>query len=55
MLLMGSAWSLFRDFESHLRIVLGLDEDEIQILLKQKISDSVTSRYPQTITQLKIF
>ena len=34
-LLMGSARSLFRDFESYLRIVIGLDEDDIQLIFKQ--------------------
>ena len=32
---MGFARSLFRDFESYLRIVIGLDEDDIQIISKQ--------------------
>ena len=35
LLLMGYARSLFRDFESHLRIVVGLDEGDIQLVLKQ--------------------
>ena len=34
-LLLGYAKSLFRDFESYLRIVIGLDEDDIQLILKQ--------------------
>ena len=34
-LLMGYARSLFRDFESYLRIVVGLEEDDIQLILKQ--------------------
>ena len=29
------ATSLFRDFESYLGIVVGLDEDDIQLFLKQ--------------------
>ena len=33
--LMGYARSPFRDFESYLRIVIGLEEDEIQLILKQ--------------------
>ena len=34
-LLLGYARSPFRDFESYLRIVIGLDEDDIQLILKQ--------------------
>ena len=34
-LLMGYARSPFRDFESYLRIVIGLEEDNIQLILKQ--------------------
>ena len=34
-LLMGYAISLFRDFESYLRIVVGLEEDNIRLILKQ--------------------
>ena len=34
-LLMGYARSPFRDFESYLRIVVGLEEDDIQLILKQ--------------------
>ena len=32
---MGYARSPFRDFESYLRVVVGLDEDDIQLILKQ--------------------
>ena len=32
---MGYARSLFRDFESYRRFVVGLDENEIQLILKQ--------------------
>ena len=32
---MGYARSPFRDFESYLRIVIGLDEDDIRLILKQ--------------------
>ena len=42
LLLMGYARSLFRDFESHLRIVVGLDEDDIQLVLKRYIANFVT-------------
>ena len=34
-LLLGYARSPFRDFESYLRIVVGLDEDDIRLILKQ--------------------
>ena len=34
-LLMGYARSLFRDFESYLRIFVGLEEDKIRLILKQ--------------------
>ena len=34
-LLMGYAISLFTDFESYLRIVVGLEEDNIRLILKQ--------------------
>ena len=39
---MGYARSRFRDFESYLRIVVGLDEDDIQMILKQHNSNFVT-------------
>ena len=35
MLLTGYARYSFRDFESYLRIEVGLDEDDIQLILKQ--------------------
>ena len=42
MLLMGYARYLFRDFESHLRNVVGLDEDHMQLILKQYNANFVT-------------
>ena len=36
------ARSLFRDFERYLRIVIGLDEDDIQLILKQYNEKFVT-------------
>ena len=39
---MGYARSPFRDIESHLRIVVGLDEDDSQLILKQYNSNFVT-------------
>ena len=41
-LLMGYARSPFRDFESYLRIVVGLEEDNIQLILKQYNEKFVT-------------
>ena len=40
--LMGYARSPFRDFESYLRIVIGLDEDNIRLILKQYNEKFVT-------------
>ena len=42
LLLMGYARSPFRDFESYLRIVVSLDEDDIQLILRQYNSNFVT-------------
>ena len=39
---MGNARSPFRDFESYLRIIVGLDEDDIQLYLKQYSENFVT-------------
>ena len=41
-LLMGYARSPFRDFESYLRIIVGLDEDDIRLILKQYNAHFVT-------------
>ena len=41
-LLMGYARSQFRDFESYLRIFVGLEEDNIQLISKQYIEKFVT-------------
>ena len=40
--LLGYTRSPFRDFESSLRIVVGLDEDDVQLILKQHNSNFVT-------------
>ena len=40
-LLLGFARSKFRDFERYLRIVIGLDEEDIQLILKQYNSQFV--------------
>ena len=39
---MGYAISPFRDFESYLRIVIGLEEDDIRLILKQYNEKIVT-------------
>ena len=46
---MGYARSLFRDFESYLRNVFGLDGDDIQLVLKQYDSIFVTYEVPPGI------
>ena len=40
--ILGYARSPFRDFESYLRIVVGLDENDNQLILKQCNSNFVT-------------
>ena len=41
-LLLGYSASPFRDFESYLRLVIGLDEEDIQLILKEYNSHFVT-------------
>ena len=41
-ILLGYVRSPFRDFESYLRIVVGLDEEDIQLILKQYKSHFIT-------------
>ena len=50
---MGCARSLFRDFESYLIIVVGLDEDNIQLNLKQYNSNFVTYHLSQGFYRIK--
>ena len=45
MLLMGFARSPFRDFESYLRMVVGLDEHESLLTLKQYNSNFVIHEF----------
>ena len=52
-LLMGYARSPFRDFESCLRIVVGLDEDHIKLILKQYNSNFVTYELSPWIYTIK--
>ena len=42
MLLVGYARSPFRDFERYRRIVVGLDDDGIQLILKQYNTNFIT-------------
>ena len=46
MFLMGYAGSIFRDFETYFRVVVGLDEDAIQLIFKQYNSDFITYEMP---------
>ena len=41
-LLLGYSKSLFRDLESYLRIVVDLDEEDIQLILKEYNSQFIT-------------
>ena len=41
-LLLGYSSSPFRDFESYLRLVIGSDEEDIQLILKEYISHFIT-------------
>ena len=42
LLLLGYSRSSFRDFESYLRIVFGVDEEDIQLILKEYNSNFIT-------------
>ena len=54
-LLLGYARSPFRDFESYLRIVVGLDEDDIELIIKNNIFQVLSlMNYHQGLTRLKI-
>ena len=50
---MGYALSPFPDFESYLRIVVGLDEDDIQLNLKQYNSNFITCKKSPGIYSVK--
>ena len=52
-LLMNYFGSPFRDFESYLRLVVGLDEDDIQLILKQYNSNFVTYKISPGIYTFK--
>ena len=53
LLVMGSARSTFRNFESFLSIVVGLDQDGVQIIIKQYNSNFVTFEIPPGIYSIK--
>ena len=52
---MGSAGSPNRDFESYVRILVGLDEDDVQLILKQFNSFLSLLNYHLAFNQSKIF
>ena len=55
-MLMSYARPLFRSIQSYLRIVVGLDENDIQLILKQYIFElSFLTNKSLAFTQLKIF
>ena len=53
--LMGYASSPFRDFESYPKIVVGLDEEDIQWILKHNTSISGTFEIVPSIYSIKDF
>ena len=55
MLLLAYARSPFRDFESYLRIVLRLDEEDIQLILKEYNSHFITYELTPEFFLFKIF
>ena len=55
MSLMGYVTSQFRDFESCLRIKVGLVEDDIQLIIKQYDTNFITYQTYQAFTQSKKF
>ena len=52
--LMGYARSLFQDFEIYLRIIVVLDENDIQLILKQYNEILSLMNHPQGFKQSKI-
>ena len=52
-ILIGYARSPFRDFGSYLRIVVGLDEDDIQLILGQYHSNFVTDEISPEMYTIK--
>ena len=54
-LLYGYTRSRFRDFESYLRIVIGLDEEDFQLILKEYISHFITYELTPGIYSIQDF
>ena len=54
-LLFGYSASSFRDFESYLRLVIGLDEKDIQLILKEYNSHFITYELTPGIYTIKDF
>ena len=54
-LLLGYSRSLFRDFESYLRIVVGLDEKDIQLILKEYNSHFISYELTPAIYSIQDF
>ena len=52
---MGYGRSPIRDFESYLTIVVGLDEDDIRLILKQYYSFFITYEIPPGIYTFEDF
>ena len=52
---MGYARSTFPNSESYVRTVVGLDEDDIQIILEQLFSSFVKDEIPSGFRSTKIF
>ena len=55
MFLMSATRSPFRDSEGYLRVVIGLNEDDIQLVLKQSNSSFVIWIYHLAFLHLKVF
>ena len=52
---MGYGRSPFQDFESYLRIVVGSDEDDFQLILKHINSTFIKCEIPISVFSLKDF
>ena len=55
MLLLGYARSAFRGFKTHLRTVVGLKADEVQLFLKQYNSNFVIYEVFPGVYPMKVF
>ena len=55
LLILGYARPLFRNLESYLRTVVGLDEDDVQLILKQYKSNFVTYEIVPGVSSTKDF